>query len=87
MIRLRFIFTKEISEINIKPSLRVSFWLENNDNYLMPCEFVEVRKEHDKWDVEVIFLDPLQFMSDKYVGKCFFFGHPGKIIGKGVLIG
>jgi len=67
----------------------VSIWLEDsNNNYLMPCEFKEAEalKINNKYLIKVDALDPDEFITTKHIGKRFNFGHPGKIIGSGILI-
>lgn len=84
MKRLCFVFFKMIKEVEVIENLRVSTWLENN-LYLMPCQFTKVRKEENFYSIQIEVLDPDSFIEDKYIEKKFFFGHPGKIIGYGIL--
>lgn len=78
-------FIKLIEAVEIKAKLRVSIWLEEYDKYLMPSEFIEVSIEDDYYRVKVRVIDPDNFISKNLIGKKFLFGHPGKIIGYGVL--
>jgi len=84
---LCFMFFNILEESDITTSLRVSLWLEKNSNYLMPCEFKEILKESNFFNVKIVVLDPNEFISKKYLDKKFLFGHPGKIIGYGILRG
>ena len=88
-MKLKFKFRRNIEGVEINTSLRVSIWLEDsNNNYLMPCEFKEAEalKINNKYLIKVDALDPDEFITTKHIGKRFNFGHPGKIIGSGILI-
>lgn len=74
-----------VEGVEINTTLRVSIWLKENDRYLMPCQFIEVWEEDNFYTIKVEVLDPDSFVQDKYLEKEFLFGHPGKIIGHGVL--
>ena len=82
---LYFVFFKIPEEVTIDTTLRVSIWLEGSDSYLMPCQFTEVWEEDNFYTIKVEALDPSNFMEKKFIDKKFFFGHPGKIIGYGLL--
>lgn len=82
---LYFVFFKILEVVEIDTTLRVSTWLEENDSYLMPCKFKEVTEESDFYNIQVEALDPKEFVSKNYLGKKFLFGHPGKVIGYGIL--
>lgn len=85
MLLSSFAFFKTFDGIEINTTLRVSIWLEEKDTYLMPCQFIEVLQEKDFYAIKVEVLDPNNFMQEKHLDKRFFFGHPGKIIGYGIL--
>jgi len=51
----------------------------------MPCQFIKVWQEDNFYTIRVEALDPDNFMQDDYLEKKFLFGHPGKIIGYGIL--
>lgn len=82
---LNFVFVKLIDGIAINATLRVSLWLDGDDKYLMPCQFAEVCKEDNFYMVRVKVLDPENFIKEKLLDHKFLFGHPGKIIGYGLL--
>lgn len=82
---LDFDFLKLLEGVEITTLLRVSLWLEENDKYLMPCQFVEVREEDGFYVVKLEALDPRGFLSEGLIEQKFLFGHPGKVIGYGVL--
>jgi len=81
--KLHFNFFK-ILDFEPDSNLRVSLWLEENSNYLMPCEFKEILKKENLYIVKVKVLDPDKLMSEEHLEKKFFFGHPGKIIAYGI---
>ena len=85
MVILYFVFYKNLEGLEIKTKLRVSVWLEEHGGYLMPCEFMEVANDNNFYRIKVKALDPAGFMSTEYLEKKFLFGHPGKIIGYGIL--
>ncbi|WP_316817028.1 hypothetical protein [Pedobacter nyackensis] len=85
MVILYFLFFKTLDQVDINKNIRVSTWLEENDKYLMPCQLEEVLKESDFYSIKVEALDPDNFLSKKYLNRKFLFGHPGKIIGYGIL--
>lgn len=85
MSRLSFTFFLQIRGVSIVQKLRVSIWNENNKTYLMPCEVEKVIKKGELYFLKVKVLDPDSVLSIKDVGTKFFFGHPGKIIGYGIL--
>jgi hypothetical protein len=82
---LHFIFFRLLEGVEINTTLRVSLWLDENDKYLMPCQFIEVWKEDNFYMVKAEVLDPKKFINEKFIDQKFFFGHPGKIIGYGLL--
>lgn len=82
---LYFVFFKIIEEVEINTNLRVSLWLDKNDQYLMPCQFVKVLKEDNFYMIKVEVLDPDDFIKEQFLEQKFLFGHPGKIIGYGLL--
>jgi hypothetical protein len=82
---LNFVFFKIIEGVEINTTLRVSLWLEGNDNYLMPCQFIEVWEEDNFYMVKTEVLDPENFIKKQFLEQKFLFGHPGKIIGYGLL--
>jgi hypothetical protein len=84
MKTLYFVFFKTMNLVDIDATLRVSLWLENT-SFLIPCEFEEVRQESNFYSIKVKALDPDQYLSNQFIEKKFFFGHPGKIIGYGIL--
>ena len=82
---LFFDFYRLIKGVDINETLKVSLWLDGDD-YLMPCHFTKVLANKDEYySITVNTLDPDNFISCKHLDKNFYFGHPGKIIGKGVL--
>lgn len=85
MITLFFVFFKELEEVEVSSGLRVSAWLETDDSYLMPCEFIDVTKEDNFYSIRVNALDPDDFISKQLTKRKFLFGHPGKVIGSGIL--
>ena len=84
MTKLFFVFFKILEKIEINTTLRVSIWLEE-DSYLMPCEFSEVLVEDNFYAIKTNVLDPKGMISDDHLERKFLFGHPGKIIGYGIL--
>lgn len=85
MVILYFTFFKFLKYLEINTTIRVSIWLDGNESYLMPSQFREVVKNNDYYSIKVVAIDPGVFISKKYLNKKFLFGHPGKIIGYGVL--
>jgi hypothetical protein len=85
MQQLWFAFFKILEEVEISTNLRLSVWLEENQSYLMPCQFKEVWEEKNFYTLKVEVLDPDRFITNKYLEKKFLFGHPGEIIGYGIL--
>lgn len=86
MVSLKFEFYKILKEIDINVNLRVSTWMDENNEYLMPCEFKNVLKKNStSYIIKINALDPNRFISKKNINKKFYFGHPGKIIGYGIL--
>lgn len=85
MIRLYLVFFKMLEDLTVSEGLRVSVWLEENDSYLMPCEFKDVIKDDIFYNVKIEALDPESFISPSHIEKRFLFGHPGKMIGYGIL--
>ncbi len=85
MAILSFVFYKTLEGVNITPAIRVSIWAEENKSYLMPCQFKEVSKEGNFYSIKAEVLDPDEFVSLKHVDKKFLFGHPGKVIGFGIM--
>jgi hypothetical protein len=85
MAILYFVFFKILKGVEIDTTLRVSTWVEDRDPYLMPCQFKEVLVESNFYSIKVEALDPDGFISEKYLDKKFLFGHPGKVIGYGIL--
>jgi hypothetical protein len=85
MIVLSFTFFKALTVVEVDTELRVSTWQEENDSYLMPCQFKEVSKGSNCYNIRAELLDPDGFISRKHIGKKFLFGHPGKVIGHGIL--
>jgi len=86
MISLKFEFFKILEEIDINVNLRVSTWTDENSDYLMPCEFKNVlEKNNISYIIKVNALDPNRLISKKNINEKFYFGHPGKIIGYGIL--
>lgn len=51
----------------------------------MPSQFTEVREEDNFYMVKAEVLDPENFVNEKLLEQNFFLGHPGKIIGYGLL--
>lgn len=84
MEKLNFDFIKLRNDVRVKKGLRVSFWQEGA-NYLMPSEFVDVVDLGDNYEVTLKYIDPQNFMSEKLIGQKFLFGHPGKVVGYGIL--
>ncbi len=82
---LYFVFIKIIEGVEINSTLRVSLWLDGNDKYLMPSQFTEVWKEDNFYMIKAEVLDPENFVDEKLLEQKFLFGHPGKIIGYGLL--
>jgi len=82
---LCFTFFKMLEGIQINNTLRVSIWLEANESYLMPSQFVEVRENGNFFIVKIEILDPDKFVEARHLEGKFFFGHPGKVIGYGFL--
>ena len=82
---LYFTFFKLREGIEINVTLRVSLWLNVKDKYLMPCQFTEVSKKDNFYMVKAEVLDPENFVNEKLLEQKFLFGHPGKIIGYGLL--
>jgi hypothetical protein len=80
-----FVFVKLSNDVLITVALRVSVWMEERFDYLMPCEFKEVVEGNKTFVVKTNILDPGNFLSEKYIEKKFLFGHPGKMIGYGIL--
>ena len=80
-----FKFYKVNIKVDIIPHSRISIWLESDNTFLMPCEFVEVYKKDKFYLIKVILLDSNKFYSEKNMGKKFFFGPPDQIIGYGIL--
>ena len=85
MAILYFVFFGVIEGVKVDINLRVSLWLEENSEYLMPCQFKEVLTENNFYSIKVEALDPDEFIYEKYLDKKFLFGHPGKVIGYGIL--
>ena len=85
MTILNFSFFKIIKEVEITITLRVSFWLEENNSYLMPCRFKEIIEKNGYYNITIEALDPNNFISNIFINKKFLFGHPGKIVGYGIL--
>lgn len=85
MTILYFIFFRILERIEIDANLRVSVWLEENESYLMPCQFKDVFEEINFYSIKLEALDPDGFVSMKHLDKKFLFGHPGKVIGYGIL--
>jgi hypothetical protein len=85
MAILYFVFFRILEGVEIDTKLRVSAWLEENDTYLMPCQFKEILEESNFYSIKIEALDPDGFVSKKHLDKKFLFGHPGKVIGYGVL--
>lgn len=82
---LYFKFFKTLYEVNISTTLRTSIWLETNDLYLMPCQFIEVIEDKNFYTLKIEVLDPEKFINKNHLEKKFLFGHPSKIIGYGIL--
>jgi len=74
-----------MNQVEIDATIRVSVWLEENKNYLMPCQFLKVQEENSFYFIKVEVLDPRNLIQSHDIGKKFFFGHPGKMIGYGIL--
>lgn len=85
MAILYFVFFRILEGIQIDTKLRVSVWLEGNESYLMPCQIKEVLEESSFYTIKIEALDPDGFISSKHLDKKFLFGHPGKVIGYGIL--
>lgn len=85
MNTLHFVFFRLLEEVEITPALRVSIWLEENEVYLMPSRMIEVLADGDLYKIRLEALDPDGWMSEKWMDQKFLFGHPGKIIGYGIL--
>jgi len=85
MLLLSFAFFKIFNGIEINATLRLSIWLEENDKYLMPCQFTTVLQEDNFYVIKAEVLDPDGYISGRYLEHKFLFGHPGKIIGYGIL--
>lgn len=86
-VTLEFEFYQLAKDVIILELSRTSTWAEERNDYLMPSEFQRVvPMEEDKFLIIVKSLDPAGVMSDSFVGKKFYFGHPGRVIGYGILI-
>ena len=64
---------------------RTSIWHENDNSYLVPSEFQKVASENDFYKIEVKLLESERFNSRVNIGAKFYFGHPGYVIGYGIL--
>jgi hypothetical protein len=82
---LYFVFFQLLKGIKIDTTLRVSLWLDGKNKYLMPCQFIEVLEEDNFYMVKAEVLDLENFVNEKLLEQKFLFGHPGKIIGYGLL--
>lgn len=71
---------KDISE-----GIRMSVWQEEHDDYLMPGEFVLVEPVKQHYKVKLAVLDPKSFIKKTLIHEKFFFGHPEKVYGFGIL--
>jgi hypothetical protein len=84
MTTLNLEFEETLEQVEIHIGLRVSMWLDGDISYLMPCEFRRIGGE-SVFRIEIAVLDPMKFLSNSLLNKKFLFGHPGKIIGYGIL--
>jgi len=73
-----------MNDIPIKLNLRVSLWLEYSD-YTMPCEFISILENVDSYTIQVNVWDADSFVKVEHIGNKFYFGHPKKILGYGIL--
>ncbi len=85
IVTLEFEYYAMLESVLVEESLRLSIWSEDNQKYLMPTQFERVFKRQDGYNITVISIDPAMYVSDDLIGKKFYFGHPGKIAGIGVL--
>jgi len=78
-------FYKLIDKIRPGVGARISVWIEEDPSFLTPCEFIEVVKERDFYNIGIILFDVERFSSERNIGKKFFFGPPSHEIGYGIL--
>jgi predicted RNA binding protein YcfA (HicA-like mRNA interferase family) len=78
-------FSKILETVVVEEKLRTSIWLDDGNRYLMPCEFTQVLKQNGFYTIKIEVLDPDGQISEEQINKKFLFGHPGKIIGTGIL--
>jgi hypothetical protein len=84
---LVFAYTSLLPEVTLRPGLRTSVWAEGDvPACCMPCEFQHVTDGPARVEVRVLALDPAGRVSKDLVGRAFSFGHPGRIVGHGLLL-
>ena len=82
---LEFTFTLFLVSSKVVPGLRMSAWQVDDSSYLMPSEITKVTLSNNHYYIKVICIDPNDKIKISDIKKKFFFGHPGKIFGEGVL--
>lgn len=85
MVTFYLKFYKIIDKVKPTIGSRISVWIEDDPSFLMPCEFKEVVKKKDFYQIGIILLDDEKFYSETNIGKKFFFGPPSHEIGYGIL--
>ena len=80
-----FIYFQTLQGFEINTTARTSVWADEEKEYLMPCQFLEIKKEDNFYNIKIEMIEPEYYMHDKYLEKKFLFGYPGRIIGYGIL--
>ncbi len=85
MKTLYFDFFKDTIETKINTIHRISVYLEENDSYFMPCQFIEIIQKNDFYEIKAQILDTKGYISNLCLDKKFLFGYPNRTIGYGIL--
>ncbi len=84
IVQMEFDYHSIMQDIIVNKGMRFSVWVEGG-KYLMPTEVIGILKEELVYIITTISLDPDKIVCTDLVGKKFYFGHPGKVIGYGHL--
>jgi len=80
-----FTFYLITQELKVMEGYRPSIWCDEDNTYLLPCEFKQVIMLADYYIVDLVIAEDRKYDNVHYLGKKFLFGHPGRIIGYGIL--
>lgn len=83
--KLTFQISNVLSLNPFKVGDRFSIWVDGHLEYLMPSEIDSLTDSDGQMIIQVTAQDPNNLIEGRHVQSRFLFGHPGRIIGEGIL--